>query len=142
MASLSAHSHPRRIGRFICRITRIASPTHFVSAATSPLSSRRRAVRICGFSVSAGQTDPRLKGISLLIIHGAGAESWRSATPQAKFVVINIAVKTVAVKKMKINKKKSTAAIYVQEATADQTTSAIYWDGKKYRYEPMGASME
>ena len=89
-----------------------------------------------------GQTDPRLKGVSLLIIHGAGAEAWRSATPQAKFVVINIAVKTVAVKKMKINKKKSTAAIYVQEATADQTTSAIYWDGKKYRYEPMGASME
>ena len=89
-----------------------------------------------------GQTDPRLKGVSLLIIHGAGAEAWRSATPQAKFVVINIAVKTIAVKKMKINKKKSTAAIYVQEATADQTTSAIYWDGKKYRYEPMGSSLE
>jgi hypothetical protein len=89
-----------------------------------------------------GQTDPRLKGVSLLIIHGAGAEAWRSGTPQAKFVVINIAVKTIAVKKMKINKKKSTAAIYVQEAGADQMTSAIYWDGKKYRYEPMGASME
>ncbi len=72
-----------------------------------------------------GQTDPRLKGVSLLIIHGAGAEAWRSATPQAKFVVINIAVKTIAVKKMKINKKKSTAAIYVQEAGADQMTSAI-----------------
>jgi hypothetical protein len=89
-----------------------------------------------------GQTDPRLKGVSLLIIHGAGAEAWRSATPQAKFVVINIAVKTIAVKKMKINKKKSTAAIYVQEAAADQMNSAIYWDGKKYRYEPMGSSME
>jgi hypothetical protein len=89
-----------------------------------------------------GQTDPRLKGISLLIIHGAGTDAWRSATPQAKYVVINIAVKTIAVKKMKINKKKSTAAIYVQEAAADQMNSAIYWDGKKYRYEPMGASME
>src|SRR2546429_4485670 len=37
-----------------------------------------------------GQTDPRMKGVSLLIIHGAGTEAWRSATPQAKFVVINI----------------------------------------------------
>jgi hypothetical protein len=88
-----------------------------------------------------GQQDPRLKGISLLIVHGSGAEAWRSATPQAKFVVINIAVKTIVVKKMKVKRKKSTA-IYVEEATGDQMTSAIFWDGKKYRYEPMGSGME
>lgn len=89
-----------------------------------------------------GQQDPRLKGMVILIVHGSGAEAWRSTTPQAKFVVINIAVKTITVKKMKLSRKKSTAAIYVQEASADQMNSAIYWDGKKYRYEPMGASLD
>jgi len=89
-----------------------------------------------------GQGDPRLKGISLLIVHGAGADTWRSAPPQAKFLVINLEIKTVVVKKMKLSRKKSVMAIYVEEATGDQATSAIYWDGKKYRYEPMGSSME
>ena len=89
-----------------------------------------------------GQTDPRLHGISLLVIHGAGTDAWHAATPQAKFVIINIAVKTVSLKRMKINKKKSTMAIFVEEATGDEMTSAIFWDGKKYRYEPMGSNME
>lgn len=91
---------------------------------------------------SMGQEDPRLKGISLLIIHGAGKDAWRSATPGLKFVVINLDIRTVALRKMKISKKKSTTAIYVEEATGDQMTSAIFWDGKKYKYEPMGSGME
>jgi hypothetical protein len=89
-----------------------------------------------------GQPDPRLKGISLLIVHGSGGEAWHSSAPQAKFVVINIAVKRVAVKKMRAKRKKSLMAIFVEEASGDQMTSAIFWDGKKYRYEPMGASSE
>jgi hypothetical protein len=51
-------------------------------------------------------------------------------------------VKTIAVKKMKVTRKKIAPAIYVEEATGDQMTSAIYWDGKKYRYTPIGSSME
>jgi hypothetical protein len=90
---------------------------------------------------SMGQEDPRLRGISLLIIHGAGADAWHATKPGDKFVIINIDIKTVVVKKMKISKKKSTMAIYVEEATGDQMTSAIYWDGKKYKYEPLGSSM-
>lgn len=89
-----------------------------------------------------GQDDPRLRGICLLVIHGAGSEGWRAATPLAKFVIINIAVKTITVKKMRISKKKATTAIYVEEATGDEMTSAIFWDGKKYRYDPIGSSME
>jgi hypothetical protein len=89
-----------------------------------------------------GQEDPRLKGISILVIHGAGAEAWRSATPGPKFVIINIDVKTLTVKKMRVGRKKTTMAIYVEEATGDQMTSVIYWDGKKYKYEPLGSSME
>lgn len=86
--------------------------------------------------------DPKQRGIALLIIHGAGSEAWRSPTPQAKFVIINISVKTIAVKKMKVTKKKTTTAIYIEEAGEDKMTSAVFWDGRKYRYEPLGASME
>jgi len=89
-----------------------------------------------------GQQDPRLKGISLLIIHGAGADAWHAATPGEKFVIINIDVKTAVLKKMKINKKKSTMAIYIEEATGDEMTAAIFWDGKKYKYEPLGSGAE
>jgi hypothetical protein len=86
--------------------------------------------------------DPKLRGVSLLVVHGAGSDGWRSASPKAKFVIINLAVKTITAKKMKVSRKKSTMAIYVEEAGADQMTSAIFWDGKKYRYEPLGSSME
>jgi hypothetical protein len=89
-----------------------------------------------------GQEDPRLRGICLLVIHGSGPEAWRSETPQAKFVIINLAVKSVTLKRMKISRKRSTIAIYVEEDTGDQMTSAIFWDGKKYRYDPLGSSME
>ena len=91
---------------------------------------------------SMGQRDPRLKGISLLVIHGAGTDAWRSAKPGEKFVMINLEIKTVTVRKMKISKKKSTTAIYVEESTGDEMTSAIYWDGKKYKYEPLGSGSE
>lgn len=86
--------------------------------------------------------DPKVRGIALLIIHGAGTGAWRSPTPLAKFVVINLAVKTITVKKMKISQKKSTTAIYIEEAGEDKMTSAIYWDGHKYRYDPLGSAME
>lgn len=89
-----------------------------------------------------GQQDPRLKGISLLIIHGAGADAWHAAAPGGKFVIINIDVKSAVIKKMKINKKKSTMAVYIEEATGDEMTAAIYWDGKKYKYEPLGSAQE
>jgi hypothetical protein len=56
-------------------------------------------------------------------------------------VIINIDVKTAVLKKMKL-RKKTVTAIYVEEATGDQMTAAIFWDGRKYRYEPLGSSME
>ena len=93
-------------------------------------------------TMSFGQEDPRLRGLALLVIHGSGADAWRSETPQAKFVIVNLAVKTIVIKKMKIGKKRYRTAIYIEEASGDQMTSAIFWDGKKYRYEPLGTSME
>src|ERR1700690_440612 len=32
---------------------------------------------------------PELRGISVLVIHGAGPDAWRSATPKSKFLIIN-----------------------------------------------------
>lgn len=93
-------------------------------------------------TTALGQDDPHLRGICLLVIHGAGADGWRSETPLSKFVIINLAVKSIALKKLKVARKRSINAIYVEEATGDEMTSAIFWNGRKYRYEPLGSGME
>ena len=85
--------------------------------------------------------DPATRGLVLLVIHGAGPEAWRAATPKAKFVIINLPFKQVAVKKLTV-KKKNVMAIYAEETGGDRMTSATFWDGKKYRYQPIGSSME
>ncbi|MGH9529152.1 MAG: FG-GAP repeat protein [Terriglobales bacterium] len=84
---------------------------------------------------------PEDRALALLVIHGSGPEAWRSPTPLAKFVIVNLPYKGVTVKKFQIRRKKL-MAIYVEEKGADQMTSALFWDGKRYRYEPMGSSME
>jgi len=33
-------------------------------------------------------------------------------------------------------------AIYAEETGGDKTISVMYWDGKKYRYQPLGSGME
>ncbi len=85
--------------------------------------------------------DPATRGLVLLIIHGVGAEAWRAATPKAKFVIINLPFKQISVKKLMV-KKKTVMAIYAEETGGDRMTSATFWDGKKYRYQPIGSSME
>jgi len=85
--------------------------------------------------------DPERRGFSLLVIHGAGAEAWHSASPKAKFLIVNVPFKDIHVKKLAV-KKKDRLAIYVEETGGSGMTSVIFWDGKKYRYQPMGSSME
>ena len=85
--------------------------------------------------------DPATRGLVLLVIHGAGPEAWRAAAPKAKFVIINLPFKQISVKKLSM-KKKTVMAIYVDETGGDRMTSATFWDGKKYRYQPIGSSME
>jgi hypothetical protein len=85
--------------------------------------------------------DPATRGLALLVIHGAGPEAWRAATPKAKFVIINLPFKQITVKKL-IVKKKTVMAIYAEETGGDHMTSTTFWDGKKYRYQPIGSSME
>ncbi len=84
--------------------------------------------------------DPATRGLVLLVIHGDGPEAWRAASPKAKFVIINLPFKQVMVKKLMV-KKKPIMAIYAEETGGGHMTSATFWDGKKYRYQPIGASM-
>jgi hypothetical protein len=85
--------------------------------------------------------NPALRGMVMLIIHGSGPNGWRSPTPKAKFVVVNLPYKTIAVRKMHL-RKKNIYAVYVEEAGELGDTSAIFFDGRKFRYAPMGGEME
>ncbi|MGA8151291.1 MAG: hypothetical protein WB952_10105 [Terriglobales bacterium] len=85
--------------------------------------------------------DPDRRGFSLLVIHGAGLDAWHSTVPKAKFMIVNLPFKDVYVKKLVV-KKKDRMAIYVEETGAGAMTSVLVWDGKKYRYQPMGSTLE
>jgi len=85
---------------------------------------------------------PDRKGVSLLIVHGVGAEAWQSDKPKPKFLLINLPFKTVTVKRLAL-KKKTVLGVYMEEkGEGEATSSVIYWDGKKYRYQLLGASLE
>lgn len=85
--------------------------------------------------------DPQRRGYSLLVIHGHGLEAWRSTTPKAKFMIVNLPYQEIHVKKVSL-KKKEREAIYVEERGGDAMTSVLIWDGKRYRYRPLGSTME
>jgi hypothetical protein len=86
--------------------------------------------------------EPDRRGLSLLIIHGAGNDAWRAETPKAKFLLINLPFKTLTVKRLTV-KKKTILGIYMEEAAEGEgTSSVVYWDGKKYKYQPLGSTME
>jgi len=86
--------------------------------------------------------DPDRRGYSLLVIHGAGQDAWHAATPKAKFMIVNLPFKQVIVKRMAIKKKKIIMGIFTEETGGEQTTSVTFWDGKRYRYQPLGAAMD
>ncbi len=92
-------------------------------------------------TMSFVEDSPMKRGLVVLIVHGAGPEAWRSETPKAKYVVINLPYRTISVRKMKL-KKKTLQAIYAEEGNELSETSALFFDGKAYKYVPMGSSME
>ena len=86
--------------------------------------------------------EPERRGLSLLIIHGADKDAWRAETPKAKFVLINLPFKTLAVKRLAL-KKKTILGIYMEErGEGEDTSSVVYWDGKKYKYQQLGSTLE
>jgi len=84
-----------------------------------------------------GTDDPRERSLVVLIIHGAGAEAWRSETPKAKFVIINLPLKRISVKRLQL-RKRQVNAIFAVEADASAGDSVVFWDGKQYKYQPIG----
>jgi len=92
-------------------------------------------------TMSFGDDNPIRKGLVVLIIHGSGPDAWRSAAPKAKFVIINQPYRGLSVRRMKLGKK-LIEAVYVEEGNDLGETSALFFDGKKYKYEPMGSSMQ
>jgi hypothetical protein len=87
------------------------------------------------------EPDPALRGLMVLIIHGSGRDGWHSPTPKAKYVIVNLPYRTISVRKMKM-RKKSIEAIYVEEAGDFGESSAVFFDGRRFRYVPMGGDME
>jgi hypothetical protein len=87
--------------------------------------------------------EPDRRGISLLIIHGAEKDAWRAEKPKGKFLLINLPFKTLTVKKLAISKKKTILGIYMEEkGEGEDTSSVVFWDGKKYRYQQLGSTLE
>jgi hypothetical protein len=85
---------------------------------------------------------PDRKGVSLLIVHGVGPDAWRSAKTKPKFLLINLPFATLTVKRLAL-KKKTVLGIYMEEkGEGESTSSVIFWDGKKYRYQILGSDME
>ena len=86
--------------------------------------------------------EPERKGVCLLIVHGVGPEAWRSDKLKPKFLLINLPFKTLAVKKLAL-KKRVVLGIYMEEkGEGENTSSVVFWDGKKYRYQILGADLE
>lgn len=85
---------------------------------------------------------PERKGVSLLVVQGVGPEAWRSEKEKPKFLMINLPFKVVTMKRLAL-KKKTVLGIYMEEqGEGENTSSVIYWDGKKYRYQQLGSTME
>jgi hypothetical protein len=82
-------------------------------------------------TTSFGSTDPSGSNNVLLVIHGLGPDAWRSAIPKAKFVVINLPFRTVTMGR--VQRKKGTAPA-IKLVEAEDNSSVLYWDGKKYRW--------
>ena len=76
-------------------------------------------------------TDPNRQNL-VLVIHGAGKEAWRAATPKAKFVLINLPFDSLALTQVTLRKRRVPALNLIEDE--QQSTSAVFWDGKKYTW--------
>ena len=88
-------------------------------------------------TASFGSEDLMEKNLVILIIQGSGADAWRADMPKAKFVIINLPFKKVVVRRLQL-RKKQVNAIFAEEANSSAGDSVVFWDGSKYRYQPLG----
>jgi hypothetical protein len=86
--------------------------------------------------------EPERRGVCLLIVHGSEKGGWQALLPKEKFMLINLPFRELAVKKLTL-KKRTTLGIYMEEqGEGENTSSVVFWDGKKYRYQILGSDME
>jgi hypothetical protein len=89
-----------------------------------------------------GSDEPERRGICLLVVHGGEKDAWRAEKPKAKFLLINLPFKTLTVKRLAL-KKRTTLGIYMEEkGEGESISSVVFFDGKKYKYQPLGSTME
>src|SRR5437899_6146861 len=79
-------------------------------------------------TMSFVEDSPSKRGLVVLIIHGDGPQAWRSETPKAKYVVINLPYRTISVRKMMLRKKTITAR-YTAYGTELSEPSALSFEG-------------
>jgi hypothetical protein len=86
--------------------------------------------------------EPDRRGICLLVIHGTEKDGWQAEKPKGKFVLINLPFKALTVKRLAL-KKKTILGVYMEEkGEGEDTSSVVYWDGKKYKYQNLGSTLE
>jgi len=86
--------------------------------------------------------EPERKGVTLLIVHGEGKDAWRSEKPKGKFLMINLPFKTLSVKRFTVRKRTVLGVFMEETGEGDETSSVLFWDGKKYRYQQLGGMMD
>lgn len=64
----------------------------------------------------------------VLVMH-----DWRAEKPKGKFVIVNLPFQKMSLQETPF-KKKSVVGIYVEEVGG--MNAVVFWDGKKYRWEP------
>lgn len=86
--------------------------------------------------------EPERKGVVLLIVHGVGPQAWRSEQEKPKFLMINLPFRAMTVKRITLKKRTLLGVYMEEEGEGEHLSSVIFWDGKKYRYESLGSTME
>lgn len=61
------------------------------------------------------------------------AHAWRSDPPKGKYVIVNLPFDRLSLGRMLV-KKKGVDILVAEEA--DGTIATVFWDGRKYRWEP------
>jgi hypothetical protein len=84
-----------------------------------------------------GSEDLMERNLVILVIHGSGTDAWHAETPKSKFVIINIPLKKATVRRLQLRKRQINA-IFAEEADSSAGDSVIFWDGKNYKYQPIG----
>jgi hypothetical protein len=80
-----------------------------------------------------GRSDPG-HSHDLLVIFGAGPDSWRAATPKAKFVLINIPFDRIEIGRLMVKKNKP-PVFMIRAVESRLMDSSIYYDVKKKKWK-------